>query len=180
MIQMNALNLIVGLCLLCLGQRLFWFFVGAAGFVAGLVVGQELLQGQAEWIVLVVAIVAGIIGALLAIFLQKLAIGVAGFLFGGFLAMSLALGFGANSFVWPAFALGGIVGAILVWLVFDWALILLSSLAGATLVVGSFALERGAEALLFVALFIAGIAIQGMQRGRTRVGKQEAPLDRSY
>ncbi|MCI0537548.1 MAG: TMEM198/TM7SF3 family protein [Verrucomicrobiales bacterium] len=163
---MTALTLIVALILLCFGRRLFWFFVGAAGFVAGLVIGQELLPGQPEWIGLLVAIVAGLVGALLALFLQKLAIALAGFLFGAYLLMNLAAGVGNEAMAWPAFLIGGIVGAILVLVVFDWALILLSSLAGATLLVDSLGLARDAQAVLLVALVISGVLMQSLQRRR--------------
>ncbi len=167
---MTALNLAVGLVLLCLGRRLFWLFVGAAGFVTGLLAGQELLQGRPEWVGLLVALLAGIIGALLAVFLQKLAIAAAGFLFGGYVLMSLALAVGNAPLGWLAFLIGGIVGAVLVLAVFDWALIILSSLAGATLVVGSFAMERGTGALLFLVLAIIGSVIQAMPSRRPAEG----------
>jgi len=49
------------------------------------------MHGQSELVILLIAIVAGVIGAVLAIMLEWLAILIAGFLAGGFLATTLAV-----------------------------------------------------------------------------------------
>ncbi len=87
-------TLLVGLAVLLLGRRLFWLFVGAAGFAVGLHVAPMVLNGP-EWLMVVAALVLGILGAVLAIFFQWLAIGLAGFAAGvhGGLAAAAALGF---------------------------------------------------------------------------------------
>ena len=68
-----------------------------------------------------VAIVFGFIGALLALFLQKIAIAIAGFLAGGKLAMALVTAFIAEGARYPGitFIIGGIIGAILLLALFD-------------------------------------------------------------
>lgn len=160
---MSGPNIIVGVVLLLLGRRLFWLFVGAAGFIAGLIVSQELFVGQPDWLVLSVAILTGVIGAVLSVFLQKLAVAVAGFLTGGYVLMSLSLAMGNPSFAWPAFLIGGVLGAALVLILFDWALILLSSLAGAALVAQSTRADALISLIIFLIALVAGVAIQARQ-----------------
>jgi hypothetical protein len=62
---------------------------------------------------------------------------------------------------WIIIAAGGIAGCILAILLFDWALILLSTLSGAVLILEEIPLNPFGKALLFVTLIIAGILIQG-------------------
>lgn len=163
--------LLVGLLLLLLGRRLFWLFVAAAGFVAGVGVAPYILPHQSELFTLLVAVVLGILGALLAIFLQKLAVAVGGFVAGGYLALVLAAPlFGATGVAYPGgwlcFLVGGILGAILLLVFFNWALIILSSLQGAHLIIRGLPFIKGFPALrhhhpiLFVILAVIGIAVQ--------------------
>jgi hypothetical protein len=107
--------------------------------------------------------VIGIIFALLAIFLQRVAIAIAGFLAGGYILTALAsmLGFDSGALFWITYVIGGILGLILVSLLFDWALITLSSLAGASLVVQGLFPEAAAGGLIFLMLFLIGVVIQG-------------------
>lgn len=158
----NAATLIIGLLLLVLGRRLFWLFVGAVGFFAGLTIAGRLFQDQSNLVVLVLALIAGVIGALLAVLVQRFALGLAGFLAGGYLATNLLAltSFDSNTYAWIAFIVGGVIGAALISLLFDWAIILLSSLSGATLVVNSFQIRSEIEAVIFIVLVIAGIWIQ--------------------
>jgi hypothetical protein len=77
------------------------------------------------------------------------------------------LGMGEVSFAWLAFIVGGVLGVILVGLVFDWALILLSSLVGAFLIVNAVDTSSVVGYLLFFILLAAGIAVQaGIKRRR--------------
>ena len=76
--------LVVGAAMLFIGRKLFWLLVGVIGSLVGLVVATELLQAQPDWIIYLAAFVGGIIGALLALFVQKIAVAVAGFLMGGY------------------------------------------------------------------------------------------------
>jgi hypothetical protein len=69
------------------------------------------------------SIVAGAIGAIIAIFFQKAAIVIAGFTAGGYIVLNLLdqfTGFPAQM-VWLPYLIGGVVGAIVLFLVFDWA-----------------------------------------------------------
>jgi hypothetical protein len=126
------LTLVLGIVLLLFGRRAFWIFVAVAGFIAGLTFATQYLSGQSELVILLIAIGAGVIGAVLAIMLEWLAILIAGFLAGGFLATTLAVSMGVTiaSGNWVVYIIGGIIGLILVAALFDWAIIILSVLLG--------------------------------------------------
>jgi len=156
-------RIIEGLALLTLGRKLFWLFVGLFGFEAGMQFAPRLLPHQPEWLVLVVALILGVIGAVVAIFLQNMVIGVAGFVGGGGVAAGIlqALNLDAGMLPLVAFIVGGIIGVILVSALFDWALIGLSSLAGALTLTNVFLPHHALALLAIVILFAIGVAIQG-------------------
>ncbi len=156
------IRLAIGAALIILGRKLFWLFVAAVGFAAGWAVASDLLHVQPEWLALVLALAAGALGALLAQFVQKLAIGLAGFLAGAFLAVSLAtlLNLQATPFAWLALVIGGVLGAVLLGVAFEWTLIGLSSLAGAMLVAGALDLTSTMHLLVLGGLFVLGVIIQ--------------------
>lgn len=160
--MLNLVNVILGGALLVAGRKLFWLFVGAAGFVTGMQLASRFTQ-TSEGLAITLGLLIGIIFALLAIFLQRIAIAIAGFLAGGFILTTLAgmVGLDAGAFFWIVYVIGGILGVILVSLLFDWALITLSSLAGASLVVQGLFPESALGGLVYVVLFITGVVIQG-------------------
>jgi hypothetical protein len=163
---MPLFNIIAGGALLLFGRRLFWLFVAAVGFVVGARLAADVFSGEPEWLIMVIALGVGIIGALVSIFLQRLVVGIAGFLAGGYVLYLLAFGLEQEALAWIAFFVGGVVGAILVMAVFDWALIILSSLTGATVIAQNVSLDRPASALLFVVLLVLGIVVQARQLPR--------------
>jgi hypothetical protein len=168
---MNILRVLIGLLVLLLGRRLFWFFVGAVGFIAGVRLAPQLFPNQPDWAIIGIALLAGVIGAVIAIFAQGVAIVLAGFFAGAYLAtvaVSL-IGLDTGSYGWLPYIVGGIIGAILLLLVFDWALIILSSLVGATMVVQGLQVTAAAATLIFLVLLVIGIIFQaGLSRRRAR------------
>ena len=168
--MLSVVSILLGGALLIAGRKLFWLFVGAAGFVAGLQLATQFWQGP-EILALVIGLVVGVVFALLAIFLQGVAIGVAGFLAGGYIFTVLAgmLGLNQGAFSWIMYLIGGIIGLLLVLFLFDWAIITLSSLAGASLITQALLLPSGLGGVVFLALVIVGVIIQGSQIQRERV-----------
>lgn len=165
---MSLIQALVGIASLFFGRLLFWLFVGAAGFVAGFELALAFLGDQAFWLALVVALVAGVLGSILA--------AVAGFVAGGYLLLNLVrllatAGGPPNTVAAILYVAGGLIGAVLLSLLFDPALILLSSALGATLLTQAVSawlnLGRPALAVVFVLLFFLGVAAQwGVQRER--------------
>jgi hypothetical protein len=160
------LNIVLGILLLTTGKKLYWLFVAIVGFVIGLAFATQ-LNLTPVWLNYVVAFGAGVIGAILGTFLQRLAIALVGFIVGGYGAYYLAntlLGIKAEPTNWMAFIIGGIVGLLLVASVFSWALYILSSWAGATLVTRTVnqgvKLDPTLGMVMFFLLFVLGMVIQ--------------------
>ena len=163
---MLAGRILAGALLLVLGRKLFWLFVALVGFATGLAVAARFFQTQPEWLQLLIGIGFGIIGAALAYFFQEIAIAVAGFLAGGYIALTL-MGIivgrtvpSNDTFTWVLFVVGGIIGAILAFMLFDWALIILSSFVGALLVIEGLQLAGAIGWLVAAVLFVLGVIIQ--------------------
>jgi hypothetical protein len=167
------ISVLVGCALLFFGRRLFWLFVAALGFAIGLELAPYLSHNPPLWLSLLLSVVLGLLGALLAMMLQKLAIGIAGFLVGGRVAVAIAAALWVNyaHYSIVTFILGGIVGAILLLALFDWALIIFSAIEGARLIAQSIHLPSTGATVLVVALSLFGIFVQGaMFRSSRRAG----------
>lgn len=163
------LSVLIGAIVLFFGRRLFWLCVAAVGFAAGMEVAPHLIHEPSPVLQLTVALFLGFMGAFLALFLQKIAIAIAGFLAGGKLAMGVVAAFIAEGARYPGvtFIVGGIIGAILLLAVFDWALIVLSAVVGAHLISHTVVLPPTGATLLFVGLAAIGIIVQASTfRGR--------------
>jgi len=113
---------------------------------------------------IVFAVIGAILGALLAVGLQKLAIAVAGFIGGGYGAVFLwqTIGLQSGNIEWVPFILGGVIGTILVVVVFEYALIGLSAWAGATLIGQQIDLAGWVGVAAFIGMIIAGVVIQSV------------------
>jgi len=155
-------SMVLGILLLFFGRRLFWLFVGVAGFIAGLTLGPQLISGQSELAILLIAIITGVIGAFLAIMLEGLAILIAGFLAGGYLMTALVVSIGISVSVEPSviYIIGGIIGLLLVALLFDWAIIILSALLGPQILMPLLHISGSVYWLVFLLIVVAGIAVQ--------------------
>ena len=164
------LSVLIGAVILFFGRKLFWLCVAAVGFAAGVEFAPHLMHEPTPILQLSIAIVLGFIGALLALFLQKIAIAVAGFLAGGKLAMALVAAFIAEGARYPGitFIIGGIIGAILLLSLFDWALIVMSAVVGAYLIGHTIVLPPTGATILFIGLAVLGIVVQAaaLRRGR--------------
>lgn len=164
------LTALAAFAVLLFGRQLFWLFVGVVGFVVAFEVASQYLIDQPEWLILLVALIAGVIGALLSIFVQYGVVAVAGFLAGGFMLQTLLRNLAVaetEDLLWVALIIGGIIGAVLVLVVFDWALIFLSSLTGAGLLIQLIDLPPLLEGIIFATLLIIGIAFQIYMMPRT-------------
>ncbi len=157
---------VLGIVLLASGRRLFWFFVACAGFIAGYEYAGTMAGYRNQWVVFLFALGAGCIGAILAVFIQSVAIGVAGFLLGGYSAVALLrlLEILTQQNFWLSYIVGGVVGLILMVALFDYALIFLSSIAGASLIVQAIPLSPPVRILAFLILAMAGAAFQSRHR----------------
>lgn len=165
---MFAANWVVGIALLLLGRRLFWLFLAGVGFAVGAWLSVVFLQGQSDAVKLGAAIALGVIGALVAFKAQKIAVGLGGFLAGAYLGNALHVAFQFPAPGWVAPIAGGVLGALLLAALFNWALIVLSSLLGAALIYPNVTLAEPWPILVFLVLLVFGIAIQSRQYARRK------------
>jgi hypothetical protein len=159
---MVIFEIVLGLALLVAGRRLFGLFVGAMGFILGLILAGIVFKGQPEWVIILASLALGLVGAALARSFQQLMLVLAGFVAGGYIISSLITMFHFNIPVNSQilFILCGLIGAALVTSLFDLAVIVLSSVSGAALVADNLSLSQQNIIILFLVLVIIGIAIQ--------------------
>ena len=166
----TGVSIVIGLALLVFGRKLFWLVGAAIGFVLVTGLATRFFGASSDSPTLIIlALAAGVLGGVAAVFIQKIALRLLGFLAAGFFLMNVAEKFGwaTGAFPWIAFIVGGIIGAILIGLLFEWALILLSSLTGAFLLVHALHLGTVFDSLVVVVVFVAGVLIQArLKRGK--------------
>ena len=156
------IGIVVGAAILLFGRKLFWLFVAALGFAVGIEIAAYFMRDPPVWMTLLAALGLGLLGALLAILLQKFAVAVAGFIAGGRVAWGLSAAFFAEHAHYRGitFVIGGILGALLLLALFDWVLILLSSVEGAHLIGNGIPLPEKGAVILFVVLTVIGVIVQ--------------------
>ncbi len=166
---MPYVNPILGLVLLLFGRTLYWVFVAFAGFLMGMHFADTVVLSASEEARLVFGLIAGGLGAVLAMAAQRIAFAAGGFFAGGYL-MSLAMRsmtLAGPSFLW--LLAGGVVGALIASAIMDWAIVLLSSLVGAGAIVQAWPLDPPVALLAFVVLVLFGTSFQarGLRRRRS-------------
>jgi hypothetical protein len=157
-----VLRILVGAALLLLGCQLYWLFVAGVGFAVAMELVTRFAGIESTALMLLIALAAGIVGALLAVWLQKAAIGLAGFFAGGYAVLALLdlAGTRVPALSWILALVGAVIGVVVTLVVFDWALIILSSLAGAGTIIQALDLTRPMTVAGFLVLLTIGIAVQ--------------------
>ncbi len=155
-------RLVAGAAVLTLGRKLFWLFVGALGFVWAEGLAVRYMIGSPAWLVLVVALIAGVIGAVVAIFARWVGIILAGFWAGSVLATSMMamLSVDLGALNWLVWIVAGVAGAFLFARFLDWGLIILSSLTGAGIIVRALTLTNPLAWIVWLILIGVGIYVQ--------------------
>jgi len=172
---MNPTLIITGAAALLLGRQLFWLFIAVVGFTVGFTFAQTALVDQPQWMIWALGLAAGIVGLLLGLFIQKLAVGLGGFAAGAYVAMRLAF-IGGHELHPAGVLLAGVAGAVLLYIFFDWALIVLSSAAGAGLILEGVPECPIPDLGLFWILTILGVMVQTVLM-RKRPVKEKMPQE---
>jgi len=169
--SVTIVGVIIGVVILFFGRKLFWLCVAAVGFAVGVEIAPLLVNESSSLLALLIALIFGVLGALLALFLQKVAIAVLGFLAGGKLATAIAAAFFVQYAQYSTiiFVIGGIIGAILLLALFGWALIVVSSFIGAYLIQSAIVLPPTGATLVFIGLAMVGIFMQAASYRRTAI-----------
>ena len=132
-----------------------------------------------------IGVFLGLLFALLATWFTRFMVSAAGFFIFGAVAVVLARHLGAHAAsgstsYWVAYLIGGLVGAIVLSVFFDWALIVLTALAGAGASAQGIVRfvthhPRWLEVILFVVLAALGFAYQARSfrgHGRRLLGRR--------
>ena len=164
--------LVTGALLLVFGRRIYWLAVAAVGFGLGVYLAQRFLELEETAVALAVGVVAGLIFAASAVLFQKLAVATVGFLAGGLATLYVAasLSWDAGYWVLIAALAAGIVGALMARSLFELALVIFTSVAGAAFCVPAIEVGPELEMPLFLGLAAAGIVVQ-LALGRKRPKK---------
>lgn len=177
----QIVRILIGVTLLLLGRELYWLYVAGVGFVVAMDLMTRVVQIEPAILIFFIALIAGLIGALLAVLLQRAAIGVGGFLAGGYvlLVFSDFVGMQTGMVPWILAMIGGAIGLVLTLMLFEWALIILSSVVGAGMVAQSVDANQSITVVLFLAASIVGIMVQAtlMDRG---IGRTQRPPERRF
>ncbi len=73
---------LLGIVVLLFGRSLYWAFIAIAGFLVGMALANEWLADKSEWIRILAAVGAGLLGAVVGILVQRLAFAIGGFFAG--------------------------------------------------------------------------------------------------
>lgn len=178
--------IIIGLIELFFGRSLFWLFVAIAGFGVGWLLIPDLFPTVSGWLRILAGVALGLIFGLLAVVFLRVMVAIAGFFIFGGAAVLVARELGAtiesgSGTYWVLYLIVGFIGAIVLFAFLDWALIVLTSLAGAAAVArGIFYLAGGprwAEWVLFAALAVLGIVFQAWRyAGSAPLGRRRRPI----
>jgi len=162
---MDILTIGLGLLIILFGRKLFWLFVGFTGFFVGFDLVQQIWGEDPGSTAILVAFVIGILGVVVAVFAQRLAITVAGFIGGGYLTFQLlgALGTTSGQVILVGTFVGAVIGAVIVGGLVDYALIVFSSVVGALAIFHEITLGPPLNLILGVVLAMLGIIVQTSQ-----------------
>ncbi len=166
---MAPIMVLAGVCALLLGRRVFWLFVGIAGFAVGAEVASRVFrEGEPGTTILLVALAGGAVGAVLAYWMQELMIGVVGAVVGAYIGAELlliAMPY-PGRMIWLGVFGGGLAGVFLAMTLFEWTLIVMSSLVGASLSVRG--VDAGVEATPVVVFVLAAVGVIAQASMRRR------------
>lgn len=159
---MQLITIVLGFVSLIGGAQLPWMFTGSAGYLVGVWLADVLGFNQNEWQVLTVASAVGLSAIFVTYYLRRLVIVITGFLAGGYISTTLPAIMGWKTVLedWQGVLLVGTACAVILILWYKLALVLVTSLAGATLVVQHLSLAMVSKEALFVVLIVIGLTAQ--------------------
>jgi hypothetical protein len=155
----GILALALGTVSLLFGRKLFWVLAALIGLATGIILASQVLPTQTGLIHLIIAVVVGILCALLAIFAEKVMLVLAGFLGLGILGSLIGSLFQSASLNWILFIVFGVFGALLMSRFMEWAVVIISSFIGAIMVSTGLGLIIHLQFLLDLLVFLALIAL---------------------
>lgn len=172
---LGFVQLALGSLLLLMGRRVFWLFICGVGFFAGFQLGTILFFEHPAWVRLLMGAGAGALGVVVMIFMQRVAVVYAGFLAGGYLLNSVwfMLGLPWRLPILLLYFIGGVLGAVISYQLFDQVLIIMSSLVGAVFIIEAIDVVPGWQLFLFALLTVVGVMVQSRQTAAPQAVRKE-------
>jgi len=161
---MQVFYFLAGALMLLFGRPLYWALVAVLGFAIGYDLVRDLAVAESQILQVLIAVGAGVLAAGLAVVFQWIAFGLVGFLSGSYLVQAAF-----EHYEWATdhetiwFFVGGVIGAIIAIQLVDWAVIVLSALAGAAMITGQIELEQQIRLLVLLGLTAVGVIFQRKQ-----------------
>ena len=167
-----ATGILVGLALLLFGRRLYWLMFATVWFLVAMLVTHMFLPPtqESQWWV-IVPFIAGIAEAILSVFVHKTALRFFGALVGAYVGYHLLQPYVVEPWPWVGLGVGVLVGFLMVMMVFNGALILLSSLLGAMMLLEPMSASPEVRMAVTAGLVIVGCAIQTRSRPKEKKEK---------
>jgi len=152
---------VIGGILLFLGRELNFVFAGAMAFLIALRLTPLLPTQWPDWTEYAFMIGMGVIAALLTFVDERGGFVLSGFLAGGFV---MAEYYAPSLLIIPIipFLLGGILGAVILGIFTEWALIVISSLIGGYYLTTLFNLAQTPRVLITAGLIVIGAVVQAI------------------
>jgi hypothetical protein len=152
----------IGFLMLIAGRPVYSVFVGGICFVVGTTLASQITIFPPALNIFLIPSLFAAIGIVLTQVFKRWAARVAGFIGGGILIINLPNAFGSGGY-WTSpylFVVAGIISAILLFIIFDFALIVLSSLVAVSLILSSMRVGNLDQGAMFLILAIFGIIVQ--------------------
>ena len=152
---------VIGAVLLFLGRELNFLFAGAMAFLIGQRLTPLLPSQWPGWADYAFMIGLGVVAALLTFANERGGFALSGFLAGGYV---MAEYYTPDLLVIPIvpFLLGGVIGAVILGIFTEWALIVISSLIGGYYLTTMFRLAPIPRVLITAGLIIIGAVVQAI------------------
>jgi hypothetical protein len=160
---MQVLRAVIGGILLFLGRELNFLFAAAMAALLGLRLTPLLPRNWPDWSQYAFMAGLAIVAAALVIVRERAGYFITGFLVGSYFLVEYYEP-GVLTLPILPFLVGGVIGAVMIGLFTEWALMLVSCLVGAYFVTGMFTLSPTAEILIGSGLFIVGALTQVVLR----------------
>lgn len=158
---MNILTIrgIIGGIILFLGHELNFIFAGAMAALIGFRLTPKLPPQWPAWSDMAFMVTLAVVAAGLVLINERGGYFISGFLAGGYLLIEY---FAPGVLTVPIlpFIVGGVLGAVIIGFLTEWALIILSSAIGAAYLLNLFVLSPTAKILIGAGLFIVGALVQ--------------------
>ena len=149
--------------MLLVGRSAYAAFVGGVGYLVGVYLASVLNIAPAGWNDVILPLLFTIFGALATFAFRRWAARLAGFIAGGYLIIYLPGIFGVGQGwipSWILFLVAGMISFLLLTLSFDFSLVILSTLVGATLILRSMSFGNLDNATMFIVLLFFGVIAQ--------------------